>query len=407
MTLDGVAQHGIVAEIDQRADLGGDLAHGLTDVVFVVVAPGRVLVELEDLLFEGHPFQKRIHTLLDEHLLPGGYREGAPHGVMGRQLCPARLLRIERPRSEGVSDDRLARQRLEPRTGRRIAAVGGFEMVSVAVERIAQRRGASVLDRRARGDHAADPRRVVQRTAHAPHDAAVHRLLVAVVERELAVFRIPGIGPRLVEPDLQRGVVHEPSDMLDQIAQIGLVGRIASRLAAGLLQGHDVPRLVGQRAVERHAGRLGAHAVDDLAVTVGAVAAAGVVPVAFERATPDEQVADHGVDPGGIEQLPEVLLDGILREAVADGQNFQRPGGCLRVVRGGGCGRGGRSCRGVRRPGREGRTRQQEQERRKQTAEEVSFHGFISAIRSFVIRPEPDRAPRCVPRRPWSRHPRP
>ena len=408
MTLNGVAQHGVVGIIDQRTDLGGNLAYGLADVVLVVVLSGRVLVELEDLLLKGHPSEQRIDPLLDDHILPGGHGKGAPYGVMGRQLRPAPLQRIDAAGRIGIPHDRPSRQRLEPRAGRRIAAVGQFEMIAVAVERIAQRRGASVLDGRTRGDHAADLRRVVQRTAHALQNAGIHLRLIPVVEHEFAMLRIAGIGPRLVEPDLQRGIVDLPLDTGDQIAQIGLVGHVATRPAAGLLQGDDIPRLVGQRPGERHVRLLGAHAVDHLAVGIGRCVTAGIVPVAFERTAADVQVSDHGLDAGRVEQLPEILFDGILREAVADGQDAQRPGRLLRLIRSGGYDRCDRSRCGVRSPGRDGGSRQKEQERRKHPAEEVFFHRvFISTVCSFVIRPEPDRAPRYAPRPPWSRHPRP
>lgn len=60
-----VAQSGRGVEVDERADLGGNLVHRIGHVVGVVVAAERVLVELHDLLFEGHPRQQVADALFD------------------------------------------------------------------------------------------------------------------------------------------------------------------------------------------------------------------------------------------------------------------------------------------------------------------------------------------------------
>ena len=390
VTLDGVARSGVLAEQDQRTDPGGDFLHDLADVVFVVVAPGGVLVELQNLLIERHQRQQAVHPLLDEHVLVGRDRKGTLHGIMRRQLRPAFLLRSDRLRGVCVALDRPSRQRFEPCAGSRVTAVSQFEVIAVAVERVALRRGPGVLNGRSRRDDAAQLRTVVHRAPGAQQDAFVHLPLAVAVEPELLMLRILGIGPRLVEINLQPGIGGQPRDVGDQVAQIGLVGHIAPRFAAGLLKRDDVPLLVPEDPAEGHLLRLGAHAVDDLAVGVCRRIARGIVPVAFERTTADIHVADHGIDARGIEQIPEVLLDGVLRETVADGQNLQGPVGG----------------RNARRPGLNARPEQDQQERRKNTAKKKSFHGVIVNV-ALLNLPVRCTWPKCCLARPSNRRRRP
>ena len=60
-----VAQLGVVTEIDDRTRLGRHLLHRLSEIVFDVVPAKRILVQLEDLLFESHPGEKVFYPALD------------------------------------------------------------------------------------------------------------------------------------------------------------------------------------------------------------------------------------------------------------------------------------------------------------------------------------------------------
>ena len=75
-----VAQSGRGVEVDERADFGGNLVHRIGHVVGVVVAAERVLVELHDLLFEGHPRQQVADALFDgaSGVLVGGLSAPVP-----------------------------------------------------------------------------------------------------------------------------------------------------------------------------------------------------------------------------------------------------------------------------------------------------------------------------------------
>ena len=70
-----VPQLGGTAVIDERADFGRNVVHRIGHVVGVVVPAERILIELHDLLFEGHSRQQVPDALLDGagRILVNGY----------------------------------------------------------------------------------------------------------------------------------------------------------------------------------------------------------------------------------------------------------------------------------------------------------------------------------------------
>lgn len=152
-------------------------------------------------------------------------------------------------------------------------------------------------------------------------DLLVHLAVVAVVAGIVGVAAVGCIGPGLVEHDLAGGDLL--ADILHQRLKVAIAAGDAAE-TADLLHGNKIPGLVGDGiadagGVADHTGAVGT----DLAVGVGGAVALNVAHVEVDGAAADIEVADDKGGAIGGSNGVEVLLEGIDRKAIADGEDAQ------------------------------------------------------------------------------------
>ena len=90
-----------------------------------------------------------------------------------------------------------------------------------------------------------------------------------------------------------------------------------------MLETDIIPLLVSQRTVQRGTSIFCFLAVyRNFAVGIGWLVVFGVVVMSFQRTAAYIHVGNDGFHASGVGKLMKIVLDGILREAVADSQDF-------------------------------------------------------------------------------------
>ncbi len=146
-------------------------------------------------------------------------------------------------------------------------------------------------------------------------------MLAIIVGFKLLGIIVLGIGPRHVPHEFNMQVGGVALDKALELYEIA-IGRGQSRVVAGLLEGDDVPLLVADNGLEVDILGVGTDATHHLTVFVVGLAREQVVVVAVNAATTDIGIADDERVALCGSELVELLFDGILREAVADGQHL-------------------------------------------------------------------------------------
>ena len=160
-----------------------------------------------------------------------------------------------------------------------------------------------------------------------PFVGTMHLLLVAVVTGKILVVRIRSIGPGLMQDNL-RGGGQVLTEKTQQLGQRGGITIVDARLTTHLLHTHIIPLFVPQGLHQRSPFAFALATVTiDFAVGVGRAIVTGILHVTFERAATYIHIGHDGLDALGGGQFVEVLFDGILREAVSDGQDANRLAG--------------------------------------------------------------------------------
>ena len=190
-------------------------------------------------------------------------------------------------------------------------------METVAVEHVAQT-VASQLDGDATGNDAREASYAWQHVLHGRDNGAVHLALVVVVGRKVLLGEVLCIGPRHVPHELHVKIGRITENEAFQLGEIGETAGNARQLA-DLLQGDDVPLLVADDGLKAGLAAHGLHTTYHLAVDVGGFVVEQVVIVGVDRAAADVGVADNQRVALCSSELIEILLYGILREAVANG----------------------------------------------------------------------------------------
>ena len=105
---------------------------------------------------------------------------------------------------------------------------------------------------------------------------------------------------------------------------MGLKTAVHARKLTNLLQTNVIPLLFAQSLVERIVGRTGHFTVHFyLAIIIIGFVALCISPMSFKRTTANIHVADNHLVACCTRQLKEILLDGIFRKAVSNGQQLQ------------------------------------------------------------------------------------
>ena len=144
----------------------------------------------------------------------------------------------------------------------------------------------------------------------------VHRHLVLVVLGELGVVGCGRICPGLMEHQLHI-LFGAGQHILFQLSKIGFVGVIDSGTSTCLLEADIVPFFVCKPLCESFTRLFGFLAVHHLPVGIVSQVTFGFGHVRGKGTSTDIHIADYYFLSGSIEQVPEILLHGILREAVA------------------------------------------------------------------------------------------
>ena len=152
-------------------------------------------------------------------------------------------------------------------------------------------------------------------------DTVVHGLLAAAIVGKAAMSGVVGVGPRHVEAQLDVWVGAESGGILEKLAHAWFIGTIQTRLRTGLLHGDVVPWLVLHKGTERRVPPVGAHAAYHLAVLKSVVLLGHIAPVGGKALPSTIAVTDNHLYTHLASQFIEVLFNGILREAVANGQH--------------------------------------------------------------------------------------
>ena len=245
------------------------------------------------------------------------------HSLMSHLLAEQSRLGIDALRMISVAYHLAAGKKFAPGAGCGVASISLVEVEAVAAEHIAHF-GARLLHRHAHRDDAAYAH-ARQLVGHGEADVVVHQLLVVAVEPKCVVVAVLGVGPGHVPYYLDLLVGADGEHVVLEPLQIG-EGVGQTREVAGLLERDDVPLVVGDDVVERHVVASHGLAPDNLAVTILGLAGLCVAPVAVYRAATDIGVADDQTVALGGSQLVEVLLNGVLGEAVADGEHLNHAG---------------------------------------------------------------------------------
>ena len=157
--------------------------------------------------------------------------------------------------------------------------------------------------------------------AHGFDDLMIHLGLVVVVMGKSRMVGVAGIGPNLMDGKTDIGIGCMGFQVLQQIIQIGLVCVGQTGQLTHLLNGNVVPRLVLQGFLEGGSRSIGGRTFHILAVVVGRLFVFQVIPVSFQGASPDIEIADDESQAGCLRQFVQVF-HAVVGEAVSDRQNM-------------------------------------------------------------------------------------
>ena len=214
-------------------------------------------------------------------------------------------------------------QGLRPGERHRIAAVALAHVEAVSGDGIPHGGGAEMADGHARRNNPRVSPRGQDLCFHGVQNGGIHGVPITAVAGKARVGTVPLVRPGHVPVQSGLGIALVAADELQNLPLAG-VGFGEPAVVAGLLQGDDIPCLVGQSLGQRGLRSSVPNAVGILHVHVGRRPLADVLRVELQRAPAYVEIPqNHLLHTAVPQDIPQVG-HGILRKAIANRQNPNR-----------------------------------------------------------------------------------
>ena len=202
LTLQTVTQLSICIEINHGTDFCRKLLHFLSHIVYIIITPQCVLVQLENFFFQCHSCNQIIDTFFNRsfRVFVQGILFTAQIGnpIRMQHSFVSSLLRHFTARVVQALRRRMFEDTFKPCTGSRIPAYFQIQMITVTVHVVADKRSTRILYGGTRRNYHLYTYQLTS-LLHSIHNRVIHRQLIAVIVIKTRMFGISRISPSLVQ----------------------------------------------------------------------------------------------------------------------------------------------------------------------------------------------------------------